>query len=37
VTIQALITCLVVNCKRMAKLLSALPHPQNASLSLAGA
>ena len=37
VTIQALITCLVVNCKRMAKLFSALPHPQKASLSLAGA
>jgi len=37
VTIQVLITCLVVNCKRMARLLGSVPHPEKVSLSLAGA
>jgi len=36
-TIQALLTCLVVKCKRMARLLGSPPPRQKASLSLAGA
>jgi len=37
VTVQVLLTCLVVNCKRIAKLLASPPPRQKVSLSLASA